>query len=133
MASILVIEDNPTNMELMVYLLKAFGHAPLEAEDGETGLAIAHWESLDLILCDLQMPGLDGFEVARQLKSDPTLPKIPLVAITAYAMMGDRDKVLAAGFDGYLTKPIEPELFVGQVEIFLPPEKRSTKSNNAGK
>lgn len=122
MARIAVIEDNPANRELMAYLLKAFGHAPLEASDGVAGLELVRQEVPDIILCDLQLPGIDGYEIARQLKSDPALSSIPLVAVTAYAMVGDRDAVLAAGFDGYITKPITPELFVGQVEAFLNPD-----------
>jgi len=125
----LIIEDNPTNMGLMAYLLKAFGHLVLEAVDGELGLAIAQQEALDLVLCDLQMPGMDGYEVARRIKLDARLKVIPLVAVTAYAMVGDRDKVLAAGFDGYIPKPINPELFVGEVDAYLPLDKRSNASH----
>ena len=119
MARILVIEDNPTNLQLMVYLLQAFGHTPLEAGDGETGLELIHQERPDLILCDIHLPGMDGFEVASQLKSHRTLRLIPRVAVTALAMVGDRDRILSAGFDGYITKPITPETFVSQVEAFL--------------
>lgn len=118
-ARILVIEDNKANLDLMVYLLQAFGHTPLIAQDGEEGLAAVRWEAPDLIICDVQLPKLDGYEVARWLKSHPTLWTIPLVAVTAFAMVGDRDKMLAAGFDGYLAKPISPETFVGEVEGFL--------------
>jgi CheY-like chemotaxis protein len=119
MARILIIEDNPTNMSLMVYLLKAFGHGVLEAVNGEVGLVTAQNELPDLVLCDLQMPGIDGYEVARRIKLDSSLNMIPLVAVTAYAMVGDRDKVIAAGFNGYIPKPINPETFVGEVEAFL--------------
>jgi two-component system cell cycle response regulator len=118
-ARILVIEDNPTNLDLMTYLLKAFGYETLVAQDGEVGLELASRERPDLIICDIQIPKVDGYEVARLLKSDPTLRAIPLVAVTAYAMVDDRDKALAAGFDGYITKPIEPETFVQQVEVFF--------------
>jgi CheY-like chemotaxis protein len=121
MSRILVIEDNPMNLELMTYLLKAFGHTPLEAVDGLKGLERIQQEAPDLVLCDLQLPGIDGFEVARQVKADPLLRVIPMVAVTAYAMVGDRDTVLAAGFDGYITKPINPETFVQQVETFIKP------------
>ena len=120
MAKILVIEDNPTNLQLMVYLLQAFGHTPLEALDGETGLELIRREAPELILCDIHLPSMDGFGVAQQLKRDPALRAIPLVAVTALAMVGDRDRILSAGFDGYITKPIAPETFVGQVEAFLP-------------
>jgi CheY-like chemotaxis protein len=119
-ARVLIIEDNPANLELMTYLLGAFGHTVVAAEDGRQGLEAARREQPDLIVCDVQLPALDGFEVARCLKSDPRLRTTPLVAVTALAMVGDRDRVLAAGFDGYLAKPINPETFVGQMEVFLP-------------
>jgi CheY-like chemotaxis protein len=116
---ILIIEDNRTNLELMVYLLGAFGHQTIEALDGVAGLEIAARELPDLILCDIAMPKLDGFGVARALKTDPLLARITLVAVTASAMVGDRDKVFAAGFDGYIGKPIDPEAFVAEVEGYL--------------
>lgn len=125
MARILVIEDNPANMELMVYLLKAFGHEPLSAADGEAGLEAVQREFPDLIICDVHLPKIGGYEIAQRLKGNPSLRKIPLVAVTALAMMGDRDKVLQAGFNGYLAKPITPETFIAQVEAFLPPEQRT--------
>src|SRR5919109_568893 len=123
-ARILVIEDNPTNLDLMTYLLASFGHTPLTANDGEAGLEAAQRELPDLIICDVQLPGVDGYEVARWLKSHPRLQTIPLVAVTALAMVGDRDKVLGAGFDGYIAKPIDPQTFVGQVEQLLQPDQR---------
>jgi CheY-like chemotaxis protein len=126
-ARILIIEDNAENMQLMVYLLTAFGHSVLEATAGETGLTIAREELPDLILCDLHMPGIKGSEVAQRLKLDPILAAVPLVAVTAYAMVGDREKVLAAGFNGYIPKPINPELFVGEIEMFLAPKHVSKK------
>lgn len=116
---ILVIEDNPQNLELMTYLLQAFGYTTLTAANGEEGLAIVRQEMLDLIICDVHLPKMDGHEVARKLKKDPMYRRIPLVAVTALAMVGDRDKVLASGFDGYIDKPIQPEEFVKQVESFL--------------
>jgi two-component system cell cycle response regulator len=122
MTRILVIEDNDENLELMTYLLQAFGHTTLTARDGEEGLEVARRETLDLILCDLQMPRLDGFGVARAVRGDSRLSRIPLVAVTAFAMRDDQERVLAAGFDGYVTKPIVPEEFVAQVEAFLQPE-----------
>jgi CheY-like chemotaxis protein len=117
---ILVIEDNPTNLELMTYLLNAFGHVTIVALDGETGVEAALRELPDLILCDLALPGLDGFGVARRLKREPALKGVPLIAVTASAMVGDRDKVIATGFDGYMSKPITPETFVAEVEAYLP-------------
>jgi CheY-like chemotaxis protein len=117
---ILVIEDNPTNLELMTYLLNASGHSITTATNGEEGLSAALESVPDLILCDLAMPVLDGFGVARRLKSDPRLDGIPLIAVTASAMVGDRDKVIASGFDGYISKPITPETFAGDVERYFP-------------
>jgi two-component system cell cycle response regulator len=122
---ILVIEDNPANLELMRFLLTAHGYAVLAARDGEEGSDIARRELPDLILCDLQLPGIDGYQVAQQVKGNPALQHIPMVAVTAYAMVGDRDKVLSAGFDGYFAKPIAPETFVQQVENFMKPEFKS--------
>lgn len=120
-ARILVIEDNQTNLDLMLYLLEAFGHATLAARDGEQGVELAARLRPDLILCDIAMPRLDGYGVAERLKSDPALRVIPLIAVTASAMVGDRDRVFGAGFDGYISKPIEPETFVSQVEAHLGP------------
>jgi two-component system cell cycle response regulator len=120
-ARILIIEDNEANLELMSYLLKAFGYTTLAARDGKEGLEGARRERPDLIICDIQLPLVNGYEVARQIKADPTFSGIPLIAVTAFAMVDDRNKTLAAGFDGYLSKPIAPEKFVGQVEAFLRP------------
>jgi two-component system cell cycle response regulator len=127
MARLLVIEDNPDNLELMTYLLKAFGHEITTARDGAEGIAAAQRDLPDLIVCDIHLPNVSGYEVALQLKQNPRLRPIPLIAVTALAMVGDRDKVLAAGFDGYLPKPIVPETFVGQVEVFLAPGQRLPK------
>lgn len=120
MARLLVIEDNPDNLELMTYLLRAFGHEVTAASDGAEGLAAARRGALDLIVCDVHLPKMDGYEVASQLKADPLLQHLPILAVTALAMVGDRDKVLAAGFDGYLAKPIDPREFARQVASYLP-------------
>jgi CheY-like chemotaxis protein len=116
---ILVIEDNEPNLELMTYLLNAFGHTTIAARDGEQGVAVALQDLPDLILCDLALPRMDGYDVARLLKAEPALRSVPLIAVTASAMVGDRDKVIAAGFDGYISKPITPETFVAEVERYL--------------
>lgn len=123
MARILIIEDNVASLELIRYLLEAFGHTVLTAVDGQEGLEAVRREAPDLILCDVRLPRMDGFEVARRLKGHPTLCTIPLVAVTAYAMVGDRDMMLKAGFDGYIPKPITPETFVKEVEGFLRPDR----------
>jgi two-component system cell cycle response regulator len=125
-AQILIIEDNPANLELMAYLLMSFGHVVLTADDGEAGIATAHRQRPDIIVCDVQLPGLDGYAVVRALKQDSSLSAIPVVAVTALAMVGDREKGLAIGFDGYIAKPIDPELFVGQIEQFLRVEQRGS-------
>lgn len=128
MPRILLIEDNQANLELMSYLLGACGYSPRTAADGLAGLEAARAEPLDLVVCDVHMPNVDGYEVARRLKADPATRNVPLVAVTALAMVGDRDKVLAAGFDGYIAKPVDPESFVRQVEDFLPPTKRKSRT-----
>jgi len=133
--AILIIEDHVDNLELMSYLLKAFGYATLAAADGPTGLELARSRQPELIICDIQLPGIDGFEIARRLKEDDGLRKIPLVAITALAMVGDRERVLAAGFDGYIAKPIVAETFVNDIESFLRVEhrmRRATPTANTG-
>jgi two-component system cell cycle response regulator len=124
-ARILVIEDNRTNRELMVYLLKAFAYAVVEAVDGVSGVETARRERPDLIVCDVHLPKLDGYGVVKNLKGDCDLRDIPIVAVTALAMVGDRDRILAAGFDGYISKPIEPAEFVEAVTAFLPETLRS--------
>jgi CheY-like chemotaxis protein len=125
-ARILIIEDNPANLELMSFLLQAHGHTVLSAPDGESGVELACRERLDLILCDVQLPRLDGYGVVRELKAKETWWRVPLIAVTAFAMVGDRERMLGAGFDGYLPKPIEPEAFVREVEAFLRRELRAS-------
>jgi two-component system, cell cycle response regulator len=119
-ARVLLIEDNPVNRELMDYLLRSFGFETLLAVHGGVGIDIARRERPDLIVCDIQMPAMDGFEFASQAKGDEVLRHIPLVAVTAYAMVGDRDRILARGFDGYISKPIEPTEFVNVIRSFVP-------------
>ena len=126
-ARVLIIEDNKANLELAEYLLKASGYTTLTARDGEEGVGVARKEHPDLIICDLQMPIMDGYGVVRELKKDSLLRPIPVIAVTALSMPGDRNNVLAAGFDGYLSKPIEPETFVRTVEGFLPPGLRARR------
>lgn len=126
-ACILVIEDNAANVELMTYLLGAFGYQVVSASDGEAGLNLALHIAADLIICDIEMPNLNGFEVLRALRGQHGARQIPILAVTAYAMAGDREKVLGAGFDGYVSKPIDPETFVNEVEAFLPAEKCSAQ------
>jgi CheY-like chemotaxis protein len=126
-ARILVVEDNGPNRDLMTCLLTAFGHAPEAARDGEEGWRKARAGGFDLVLCDVLLTRRDGYELARLVKGDPDLAKVPLLAVTALALVGDRERLLSAGFDGYLSKPINPETFVREVEAFLPPEKWGTR------
>lgn len=117
---VLVIEDNVINRELIQCLLEVYGYDPVLAVDGNSGLEMARRERPDLILSDIQMPDMDGIELAKQLKADPLLASIPLIAVTALAMVGDRDRVLAAGFDGYIPKPLVPAKFGSQLQDYLP-------------
>lgn len=118
-ARVLVIEDNAANLELMTYLLTAFGHTVLVARDGKEGVASAAHDTPDIILCDLALPEMDGYEVARSVRNERRLRSVPIIAVTASAMAGDRERVIQAGFDGYMMKPITPETFVQDVEGYL--------------
>jgi two-component system cell cycle response regulator len=119
MARVLVVEDNRVNLELMVYLLRSFGHEVAAVPSGEAALELLQRQRVDLVLCDVQMPRMDGLQLLRELRGQPLLAELPVVAVTASAMVGDRERLLAAGFDGYLAKPIDPQLFVAQVEAYL--------------
>jgi CheY-like chemotaxis protein len=123
-ARILIIEDNQFNHELIEYLLTQTGYSTLSAWNGQEGLELTRESLPDLILCDLQMPVMNGYEFVTHIKKEAPLNAIPIVAVTASSMMGDSKKVLSAGFDGYIPKPIEPSLFVQQIEVFLPPHLR---------
>jgi two-component system cell cycle response regulator len=114
-----LIEDNATNLDLMNYLLCALCYDVTCATDGITGLELARAGNYDLVLTDILMPELDGYELARQFKADPRLKGTPLVAVTALAMAGDRDRIIAAGFNGYISKPIDPQKFAAQITSFL--------------
>jgi CheY-like chemotaxis protein len=127
---ILVIEDNVANLELITYLLRAFGYEVSTATDGSSGLERARADTYDLVLTDILMPQLDGFKLAQQFKCDSRLASTPLVAITALAMTGDREKILAAGFDGYISKPIDPQIFASQIEAFVRRKKRGESSDH---
>jgi two-component system, cell cycle response regulator DivK len=119
---ILLIEDNEQNRYLVVFLLERRGHEVVPAVDGPMGIALARRIRPDLILLDIQLPGLDGYATARELRKNPTLQGVPIVAVTSYAMAGDREKTLAAGCTGYLEKPIDPETFAAEVERHLAAE-----------
>jgi two-component system, cell cycle response regulator DivK len=124
-AKVLLIEDNPENRYLVTFLLEQRGHEVVSAETGARGLELASLIAPDLILLDIQLPGMDGHSVTRLLKSDRRLRSIPVVAVTSYAMVGDREKCIEAGAEGYIEKPIDPETFVAAVEAFLRPSQSS--------
>ncbi|WP_332673225.1 response regulator [Aromatoleum sp.] len=128
-ARILIAEDHPPSLELMRYLLGAHGYPTLSASNGREALDLARQERPDLIICDLQMPDVDGYGVVRELKQDDDLRGVPLLAVTAFSMLGDREDALRAGFDGYFSKPIEPENFVAAIEQFLPAALRASRNN----
>lgn len=128
MTSVLIIEDNADNLELMRYLLSAYGYEVVGAMRGEQALKLIDEWSFDLILCDIQMPEMDGFEVLKRLRQCPQIQNAPVIAVSAFAMVGDRGRILAAGFDGYIPKPIDPEFFVERLESYLPEHMRSKDS-----
>ena len=112
---VLIIEDTADNMYLMRYLLENDGHQVVEAADPQAGLALAGAGGWSVILLDIQLPGLDGYQLAPRIKTLPPCAAIPLIAVTSYAMAGDREKALAAGFDWYMEKPIQPDSFVSEI------------------
>lgn len=126
-AVILVVEDDIASLNLATYLLEHSGHRVHQAEDGQQGLQTARslQPAADLILSDIQMPVMDGHAFLTALRQDDALADIPVVAITAFSMRGDEQKILASGFDGYISKPIDPEGFVRQVEHWLPANSQS--------
>lgn len=120
-AKILLIEDNEKNRYLATFLLEKNGFTVTHAFDGPAGIDRATRECFDLILLDIQLRGMDGYAVARKLRADPALATVPIVAVTSYAMVGDRDKALASGCNGFLEKPINPDTFVAEIKQHLRP------------
>lgn len=121
MAKILIIEDNLTNLKLAVLLLVKAGHSVISAADAEAGLTLARDEQPNLILMDIQLPGMDGLEATRLLKRDDTTRAIPVIALTALAMKGDEERIRAAGCDGYIAKPLAYRDFLATVAAHLAP------------
>jgi two-component system, cell cycle response regulator DivK len=119
MARILIIEDNENNLYLQTFILQKNGHEILQARSGESGIARAAEELPDLILLDIQLPGMDGYTVAEALRKNPAMMNTPIVAVTSYAMTGDRERILAAGCTSYIEKPINPDTFHAEVTQFL--------------
>ena len=123
MAKILLVEDNELNRDMLSRRLQRKGHQVLLAADGMQAILMAESETPDLVLLDMSLPVIDGWETARRLKSSPTTGRVPVIALTAHAMAGDRERALAAGFDGYITKPIDIRSFPEQVARALEGER----------
>jgi two-component system, cell cycle response regulator DivK len=119
MGKVLIVEDNPTNMTLAVFLLQSAGHTVLSATDAEAGLMLARGEQPDLILMDIQLPGMDGLEATALLKGADATRAIPVIALTALAMKGDEERIRAAGCDGYIAKPMRYQEFLAAIEAQL--------------
>jgi len=120
MAKILLVEDNEMNRDMLTRRLEKRGYQLSSAADGPTGIALAHSEKPDLILMDMSLPGIDGWEASRQLKADAATTAIPIIALTAHAMAEDREKALAAGCNEYETKPVELSSLLAKIEALLP-------------
>lgn len=118
---ILVVEDNDMNMQLVEFLLEEGGYSIVKATSGEEALALTRDEDArpDLILMDIHLPGMDGLSVVRAMKEDARTSRIPILALTAHAMRGDRDRFLEAGCDGYISKPIDVKTFIASIERYL--------------
>ena len=119
MKKILVVEDNETNIYLINFILEKNGYGVIQARTGEEGVELAIKEKPDLILMDIQLPGIDGMEATRRIRNSKADSKIPIIAFTSYAMSGDRERVLKAGCTGYIEKPINPETFIAEIKKHL--------------
>ncbi len=119
MKRVLVVEDNERNMYLISFILERMGHSVLQAGTGEKGVECASAELPDLILMDIQLPGIDGLETTRRIRQSAGCADIPIIAITSFAMAGDRERLLAAGCSGYIEKPINPETIMKEIDAYL--------------
>ncbi len=119
MKKILVVEDNPSNMYLMKFVLSHGGYEVIQADTGEKGMELALRERPDLILMDIQLPGIDGLEATRRLRQSEIGKAVTIVALTSFAMTGDKERALAAGCNGYLEKPINPDTFLDDIKHYL--------------
>lgn len=118
MKTILVVEDNEKNMYLICYIIEKMGHRAVQATTGEEGVCLAVGERPDLILMDIQLPGIDGLETTKRIR-DAGVRDTPIIAVTSFAMTGDRERLLAAGCNGYIEKPIDPETIMEEITNFL--------------
>lgn len=119
MKTVLIAEDNPINRELLRELLEVRGYAVTEACNGQEAVAMVEQGSPDIVLLDIGMPVLDGFGVVRKLRENPRFTSLPVVAVTAYAMQGDREKIMDSGFDGYLSKPVDSKSLIQELERLI--------------
>jgi CheY-like chemotaxis protein len=126
---VLIAEDNAVNRELLRELLEIRGHTVVEARDGDEALRAMEESKPEILLLDLGMPVLDGFETVRKIRENPRFAKLPVLAVTAYAMQGDKERTLTSGFDGYLSKPIDPTLLFQELDRLL---LRTTKGTASG-
>ena len=117
---ILVIEDHEDNRRILRDLLTSAGYEPIEAVTGEEGLTLAETHRPELILMDIQLPGMDGYETTRRIKANPALRQIPVIAVTSYALSGDEVKAMEAGCDTYVTKPFSPRTLLAKIREYLP-------------
>jgi len=119
MKKVLIIEDNENNLYMMRFIIAKLGHEVFEARDGAAGVVLAKKILPDLILMDIQLPVLDGYSATRQIRKDGSLKDIPIIAVTSYAMIGDREKAIEAGCSAYVEKPINPPSFIKVLEKYL--------------
>jgi len=116
---VLIVEDNADNMELITFILENYGHQTIRAVDGLSGVTAAEIERFDFIILDIQLPDIDGTEVLRRVRAEGRNRQTPIIAMTSYAMSGDRESLMAAGCDGYIEKPIDPTLVIDQINAIL--------------
>jgi len=119
MKRILVIEDNETNLYLIRFMLERSGYEVIEAREGAAGVELAIKEKPDLIIMDIQLPDIDGLEATKRIRASEADSEIPIIALTSFAMVGDKERALAAGCTGYIEKPINPETFIAEIEKYL--------------
>jgi CheY-like chemotaxis protein len=131
-ATVLLIEDNLHDRSLVAFLLEAFGHTPIVASNGEQGLELLRTEDPDLVLMDILMPGMDGHDTLHAIRADPVLAEKRVVALTILSSPGQREALLAEGFDGYIPKPLLPEEFADRLDEHVPAKRRSTRTVPGG-
>ena len=119
MKKVLIVEDNDNNLYMMKFLLEENGYQVVEARDGVEGVKLATIAKPDLIVMDIQLPLLDGYEATKQIKANEEISNIPIVAVTSFAMVGDKEKTMKAGCDGFIEKPINPKTFIMEIEKYF--------------